>query len=164
MERRLAAILAADVVGYSRLIAGDEEGTLSALKTLRQDVIEPLIAENRGRVVNLMGDGEQTEGQIWEAAIAADIDLNAWVQTQFGADLTRYVGVDQADEPGRKDAPYIALMSLTSGYGDEPVHAHKLLVGSGIATNVVEKSGGRVESPGLRLLRQDFWPRVCAVR
>ncbi len=57
MERRLAAILAADIVGYSRLIAGDEAGTLASLKALRRDFIEPLIAENRGRVVKLMGDG-----------------------------------------------------------------------------------------------------------
>ena len=57
MERRLAAILAADVVGYSRLIGTDEEGTLAALKTLRIEFIEPLIAEHRGRVVKLLGDG-----------------------------------------------------------------------------------------------------------
>ena len=57
MERRLAAILAADVVGYSRLIGADEEGTLANLRSLRARFIEPLIAEHRGRVVKLMGDG-----------------------------------------------------------------------------------------------------------
>ena len=57
MERRLAAILAADVVGYSRLMGEDEEGTLSALSRIRKDFIEPLVAEHRGRVVKLMGDG-----------------------------------------------------------------------------------------------------------
>ena len=57
MERRLAAILAADVVGYSRLMAADEAGTVTRLKSLRKDFIEPRIAEHRGRVVKLMGDG-----------------------------------------------------------------------------------------------------------
>ena len=57
MERRLAAILAADVVGYSRLIQADESGTLAALKSYRQDLIEPEISEHHGRIVKLMGDG-----------------------------------------------------------------------------------------------------------
>ncbi len=57
MERRLAAILAADVVGYTRLMGADETGTLRRLTELRQQVLEPLIAEHHGRVVKLMGDG-----------------------------------------------------------------------------------------------------------
>ena len=55
--RRLAAILAADVAGYSRLIGADEEGTLERLKTLRAEVIDPKIAEHRGRIVKTTGDG-----------------------------------------------------------------------------------------------------------
>ncbi len=61
MERRLAAILAADVVGYSRLIRSDEEGTLAALKAVRTDLMDPLIAKHGGRVVKLMGDGMLAE-------------------------------------------------------------------------------------------------------
>ncbi len=61
MERRLAAILAADVVGYSRLIRSDEEGTLAALKAVRTEVMNPLIAKHGGRVVKLMGDGMLVE-------------------------------------------------------------------------------------------------------
>ncbi len=57
MERRLAAILAADVVGYSRMIRADEEGTLLALRALREDLIDPKIATHHGRIVKLMGDG-----------------------------------------------------------------------------------------------------------
>jgi len=57
MERRLAAILAADVVGYSRLMGADEAGTLSRLKGLRRDLVQPKIAAHKGRVVKLMGDG-----------------------------------------------------------------------------------------------------------
>jgi class 3 adenylate cyclase len=56
-ERRLAAILAADVTGYSRLMGTDERGTLERLKALRKELVEPLIAEHNGRIVKLMGDG-----------------------------------------------------------------------------------------------------------
>jgi TolB-like protein/class 3 adenylate cyclase len=57
MDRRLAAILAADVVGYSRLMGEDEAGTLTALKAHRAEFFDPKIAEHRGRIVKLMGDG-----------------------------------------------------------------------------------------------------------
>ena len=57
VERRLAAILAADVAGYSRLIEADEEGTLGRLKMLRAEVIDPKIAAQRGRIVKTTGDG-----------------------------------------------------------------------------------------------------------
>jgi adenylate cyclase len=55
--RRLAAILAADVAGYSRLMGSDEEGTLERLKALRAELIDPKIAEHRGRIVKTTGDG-----------------------------------------------------------------------------------------------------------
>jgi adenylate cyclase len=60
-QRRLAAILAADVVGYSRLMELDEAGTLAALKTRRRDVFQPAIARHRGRIVKVMGDGVLVE-------------------------------------------------------------------------------------------------------
>jgi len=55
--RRLAAILAADVAGYSRLMGADEEGTLERLKALRRELIDPKIAEHRSRLVKTTGDG-----------------------------------------------------------------------------------------------------------
>ena len=61
VERRLAAILAADVAGYSRLMGADEEGTLGALKTCRRELIDPKIAEHRGRIVKTTGDGMLVE-------------------------------------------------------------------------------------------------------
>jgi adenylate cyclase len=61
MERRLAAILAADVVGYSRLIRADEEGTLASLNAIRKELVDPKIAEHQGRIVKLMGDGMLAE-------------------------------------------------------------------------------------------------------
>ncbi len=57
VERRLAAILAAEFVGYSRLVGEDEEGTLERLKVLRRTVADPKIKEHRGRIVRTMGDG-----------------------------------------------------------------------------------------------------------
>src|SRR5271163_3282003 len=57
VERRLAAILAADIAGYSRLIGADEEGTLARLKAHRREVIDPKIAEHKGRIVKTTGDG-----------------------------------------------------------------------------------------------------------
>jgi class 3 adenylate cyclase len=57
VERRLAAILATDVAGYSRLMGNNEEGTLAALKAHRRDLIDPEISEHRGRIVKTTGDG-----------------------------------------------------------------------------------------------------------
>ncbi len=56
-ERRLAAVLAADMVGYSRLMEVDETGTLARLKTHRIELIDPAIAKNRGRIIKTTGDG-----------------------------------------------------------------------------------------------------------
>jgi len=61
VERRLAAILAADVAGYSRLMGIDEEGTLAALKACRRELLDPKIAEHRGRIVKNTGDGALVE-------------------------------------------------------------------------------------------------------
>jgi adenylate cyclase len=55
--RRLAAILAADVAGYSRLMGADEEGTLERLKALRRDLVDPKLAEHKGRIFKTTGDG-----------------------------------------------------------------------------------------------------------
>ena len=57
VERRLAAIMAADVVGYSRLMGTDEVGTLRALKAVRKDNVDPAIAAHGGRIVKTTGDG-----------------------------------------------------------------------------------------------------------
>src|SRR5947208_3670921 len=61
VERRLAAILAADVAGYSRLMGADEEGTLERLKALRRELLDPKIAEHHGRIVKATGDGMVVE-------------------------------------------------------------------------------------------------------
>jgi adenylate cyclase len=61
VERRLAAILAADVAGYSRLVGVDEEGTLARLRALRRDLTEVTIAAHKGRIVKTTGDGMLVE-------------------------------------------------------------------------------------------------------
>ncbi len=63
MDRRLAAILATDVVGYSRLIRVDEEGTLDALMTHRKELLDPKAAQCGGRTIKFMGDGARA---IWD--------------------------------------------------------------------------------------------------
>ena len=57
LSRRLAVIVAADVVGYSRLMEADESGTLAQLKSIRKELIDPKISEHRGRLVKTTGDG-----------------------------------------------------------------------------------------------------------
>lgn len=94
MERRLAAILAADVVGYSRLMGEDEAGTLAILSRLRKERIEPLIAEHRGRIVKLMGDGILAEfASVVDAVNCAIV----WQTTIAEEDLRFRVGVNLGD-------------------------------------------------------------------
>jgi len=61
VQRRLAAILAADITGFSRLMGHDEEGTLAALKACRRELIDPKVAEHHGRIVKTTGDGALAE-------------------------------------------------------------------------------------------------------
>ncbi len=75
MERRLAAILAADVVGYSRLMGEDETGTLERLKSLRKELVKPKITERKGRIVKLMGDGLLAEFPSVVEAVQCAVDI-----------------------------------------------------------------------------------------
>jgi adenylate cyclase len=75
VERRLAAILAADVVGYSRLMGEDEAGTLERLKCLRKELVQPKIAERKGRIVKLMGDGLLAEFPSVVEAVQCAVDI-----------------------------------------------------------------------------------------
>ena len=77
VERRLAAILAADVVGYSRLMEADEAGTHTRLKALRKELIEPALARHKGRIVKLTGDGALDVARAadhWSAQLPALIE------------------------------------------------------------------------------------------
>jgi adenylate cyclase len=87
VERRLAAVLAADVAGYSLLMGRNEEGTLSQLKVFRKTLVDPTIVEHRGRIVKTTGDG-----MLVEFASAVDAARCA-VQVQRG------VAIQNADVP-----------------------------------------------------------------
>src|SRR6185437_9544107 len=75
VQRRLAAILAADVAGYSRLMGADEEGTLAALKAIRRDLGDPKIKEHRGRIVKTTGDGLLVEFASVVDAVRCAVDV-----------------------------------------------------------------------------------------
>ena len=100
MERRLAAIIAADVVGYSRLMRQDEGGTLERLTALRREVLTPLISQHHGRIVKLMGDGLLVEfasvvdglscAVAWQARVAeqeAEVEEKSRLTFRIGVNL-----------------------------------------------------------------------------
>jgi TolB-like protein len=100
LERRLAAILAADVVGYTRLMGVDEAGTLQRLNELRRRILEPLITEHRGRIVKLVGDGLLVEfvsvvdavncALAWQELVSkheADLSLDTRLRFRIGINL-----------------------------------------------------------------------------
>jgi adenylate cyclase len=99
-ERRLAAILAADMVGYSRLMEADETGTLARLRTHRLELIDPVIAKNKGRIIKTTGDGMLVEFQSVADAVEcaaeiqrrmsrrnADVSPARWIQYRIGINL-----------------------------------------------------------------------------
>jgi len=85
VERRLAAILAADVAGYSRLIGADEEGTLARLKAHRRELIDPKITEHRGRIVKTTGDGFLVEFASVVDALRCATEVQAAIAERDGA-------------------------------------------------------------------------------
>jgi len=100
VERRLAAILAADMVGYSRLMEADEAGTLARLKTHRLELIDPAISKQRGRIIKTTGDGLLVEFQSVADAVQcaveiqhrmmrrnADVAPARWIQFRIGINL-----------------------------------------------------------------------------
>jgi adenylate cyclase len=101
IERRLAAILAADVAGYSRLMGADEEGTLAALQTLRKSLFDPKIFEYRGRIVKTTGDGALVEFASAVDAVRCAVDVqrtilahnmelpaDKWIQLRISMSVT----------------------------------------------------------------------------
>jgi adenylate cyclase len=84
--RKLAAILAADVVGFSRLAGVGEEGTLARLRSLRTDLIDPAIAAHRGRVVKRTGDGAIVEFRSVVDAVRCAMDLQTRLAAAPGGD------------------------------------------------------------------------------
>src|SRR3954466_5445536 len=75
MDRRLTAILAADVVGFSRLMGADESGTLAALKSARAEIIDPGISQHHGRIFKLTGDGILAEFPSVVSGLACAVEI-----------------------------------------------------------------------------------------
>lgn len=102
VERRLAAVLAADVAGYSRLMGADEEGTLAALRTHRRELFDPKIAEFRGRIVKTTGDGLLIEFASVVDAIHCAMDVQRGiternVSVPLGKRLEFRIGINIGD-------------------------------------------------------------------
>jgi adenylate cyclase len=137
MERRLAAILAADVVGYSRLIREDEAGTLAALKVHREQLIEPKVAERKGRIVKLMGDGLLIE---FPSAVEA---------VQCAVEIQHLIGERNADVPEEKRIVYRIGINI----GDIVVEDDDIY-GDGV--NVAARLEGLAEPSGICVARNVF--------
>jgi adenylate cyclase len=134
VERRLAAILAADVAGYSRLMGEDEEGTLAALKALRRELIDPMIAEHRGRIVKNTGDGMLVE-------FPSVVDA-----VRCAAEIQRGMTERNADIPGDKRISFRIGVNL----GDVIVEAEDIF-GDGV--NIAARLEALAEPGGICISR-----------
>jgi TolB-like protein/class 3 adenylate cyclase len=137
VERRLAAILAADVVGYSRLIRGDEAGVLAVLKNHREQLIEPKVAAYRGRIVKLMGDGLLIE---FPSAVEA---------VRCAVEIQQMIGQLNVDIPEEKRIAYRVGINI----GDIVVERHDIF-GDGV--NLAARLEGLAEPNGICLARNVF--------
>ncbi len=137
VERRLTTILAADVVGYSRLMAADEAGTLTSLKALRRELIEPKTAEHHGRVVKLIGDGTLMEfGSVVDAVT-------------FAVDVQRAMALRNTDVPEDQRITYRIGINI----GDVIIEGDDIY-GDGV--NVAARLEGLAEPGGVCVSRTVF--------
>ena len=93
VERRLAAVLAADVAGYSRLMGADEEGTLARLKAFRRAIVDPAISSHRGRIVKTTGDGMLVEFASAVDAARSSVEIQRGMAVQ-NADVSPDVKIE----------------------------------------------------------------------
>ncbi len=146
MERHLAAILAADVVGYSRLMEADEPGTIAALTAHREELIEPKIAEHHGRIVKLVGDGIL-------------VDFTSVVDAvQCAVDIQRTMAERNAEEPEDQQIKFRMGINL----GDVIVQGDDIY-GDGI--NIASRLEGLAEPDGVCISGTVFdsvrnWPQT----
>jgi TolB-like protein/class 3 adenylate cyclase/Tfp pilus assembly protein PilF len=137
VERRLTTILAADVVGYSRLMAADEAGTLASLKAIRRELIEPKTVEYHGRVVKLMGDGTLMEfGSVVDAVT-------------FSVDVQRAMARRNADVPEDQRITYRIGINI----GDIIVEGDDIY-GDGV--NIAARLEGLAEPGGICVARNVY--------
>jgi TolB-like protein/class 3 adenylate cyclase len=139
--RKIAAIVVADVVGYSRLAGADEEGTLARLRTLRSDLIDPAIATHHGRVVNRTGDGSLIEFRSLVDAVRCAIEV------QYGV-IERNTGL-----PAERRIEFRVGIHL----GDVVEEADGDLMGDGV--NIAARLEG-ICKPGAICLSEDAYRQV----
>ena len=140
LQRRLAAILSADVVGYSRLMGADEAGTLSRLNALRRELIDPTISAHSGRIVKLMGDGALVEFASAVDAVTCAIEIQRKLSE-------RDVGDSEA-EPIR--------FRIGINVGDIIIEGDDIL-GDGV--NIAARIEGIAEPGGISI-SEDAWRQV----
>jgi adenylate cyclase len=140
LQRRLAAIMSADVVGYSRLMGTDEAGTLSRLNTLRRELIDPAIAGHSGRIVKLMGDGALVEFASAVDAVTCAIEI----QRQLHAH----------DASGSEANPIQFRIGIN--VGDIIIEGEDIL-GDGV--NIAARIEGIAEPGGISI-SEDTWRQV----
>jgi adenylate cyclase len=140
LQRRLAAIMSADVVGYSRLVGMDEAGTLSRLNALRRELIDPTIAGHSGRIVKLMGDGALVEFASAVDAVACAMEIQRHLHEHD-------VGVSELD-PIR--------LRIGINVGDIIIEGDDIL-GDGV--NIAARIEG-VAEPGGISISEDAWRQV----
>jgi len=142
-SRKLAAILAADVVGFSRLIGADEDRTLARLRALRSDLIDPTIAVHNGRVVKRTGDGAIVEFRSVVDAVRCAIEIqNGMVERNVGLPKDRRVD-----------------FRIGIHLGDVVEEADGDLMGDGV--NIAARLEG-VAQPGAICLSEDAYRQVRA--
>jgi len=140
LQRRLAAILSADVVGYSRLMGMDEVGTLSRLNALRRELIDPTIAAHSGRIVKLMGDGALVEFASAVDAVTCAIEIQRQVR--------------EHDAGSTKAAPIQFRIGVN--VGDIIIEGEDIL-GDGV--NIAARIEGIAEPGGISI-SEDAWRQV----
>lgn len=136
-ERRLAAIVAADVVGYSRMMEQDEVGTLNRLKDFERNVVEPAVEEHFGRIVKRMGDGYIVQFQSIVSAVECAME---W-QKASDAQITFRIGVNLGDVIVEDDDIYGEGVNLAARL-ESVANPGEILV----SEDVFRQSGGKVSA------------------
>jgi TolB-like protein/class 3 adenylate cyclase len=139
VQRRLAAVLSADVVGYSRLMGMDEAGTLSRLTALRRQLIDPTIAAHSGRIVKLMGDGALVEFASAVDAVTCAVEIQRKLRDQ---------------DAGDTKAPILFRIGIN--VGDIIIEGDDIL-GDGV--NIAARIEGIAEPGGISI-SEDAWRQV----
>ena len=140
LQRRLAAIMSADVVGYSRLMGTDEAGTLSRLNTLRRELIDPAIAAHSGRIVKLMGDGALVEFASAVDAVTCAVEIQRQLRER---------------EAGSSEANPIRFR-MGINVGDIIIEGDDIL---GDSVNIAARIEGIAEPGGISI-SEDAWRQV----